>query len=905
MRFKSTLLLLFTLLSAQAQLPADFYEEILYNDWNGAVGMTYDEEGNLFVWEKSGKVYIIDTLGQKLPEPLINIEEEVGNWRDHGLLGFALDPEFRNNGYFYLLYAVDRHYLFEYGTPTYDPDSTASFQASIGRITRYQADANTGFTSTIEGSRKILLGRDHTNGFPLIHESHGVGTLVFGNDGSLLASCGDGNTNKGVDLGGDSLGSYATDALLAGIMESDQDIGNYRAQYLGSLNGKILRLDPDSGSGLPSNPHFDPADPFSAQSRVWARGFRNPFRIYVDPETGSHNAEDGDPGRIYVADVGGSGWEELDLVEKGGDNFGWPLKEGYSPFWGFWNTPAPDNKLAPNPLYGVGGCEQEYFTFQDLFEQTRDADSWYFGNPCNTAEPIPAEYYPQMETSPVVAWGHNQFNLPEKCHVGFFDDVGKLQGVDITGPMSSVESEVFVGASSISGTIYNGNNFPEKYKGAYFHADFTGWIRVFFFDDNQNLIRVEPFHESAEQVLQILQHPKNETLIYLSMKNGGVIRQIEFGGNPAPIAIAQADKTYGPDPLEVQFNAGSSFDPDGSRITYNWDFGDGSSSSESNPIHTFNEQTSEPVKRTVRLTVTDSLGLTDETELIISINNTPPNVDILTPLNNSYYPISGNTRYQLEAAVSDAEFKNEDLEFEWQTFLHHNTHFHPEEPIAEINPTIVVSPLGCEEDAIYWYRIRLKVTDPAGLSTQRESEIFPYCGPPFFEVISLTASAFESKIDLIWQTTNEDNLSSFEIQRGPEFQSLGSVPSNADRNYLFTDNAPLAGENFYRLKVIREDGVFDYSNTISVIRPGKENVEVYPNPANAILNVIIKSVIDKNISFDLFDTQGKRVKAQIWTADPGELFTTNINILDLPNGFYYYQILQADQITTGNIIIAK
>nr|HMQ63058.1 PQQ-dependent sugar dehydrogenase [Flavilitoribacter sp.] len=93
-----------------AQLPAEFYDEKLPLNFSFPTGLVFDEDGRMYVWEKSGKVYIVDQEGQRLPDPLIDISEEVTNWKDHGLMGFALDPGFLINGNFYLYYAVDWHY---------------------------------------------------------------------------------------------------------------------------------------------------------------------------------------------------------------------------------------------------------------------------------------------------------------------------------------------------------------------------------------------------------------------------------------------------------------------------------------------------------------------------------------------------------------------------------------------------------------------------------------------------------------------------------------------------------------------------------------------------------------------------------------------------------------------------
>ena len=212
------------------QLPADFYDTPYLNStFDFAVGMTFDDNGRMYVWEKAGKVWVVDTSGVLLPGPLVDISEEVANWKDHGLMGFALDPNFTQNGQFYLLYAVDPYYYHHYGTSDYQADSSQTFVPTIGRVTRYTADPTADQLEVLEDSRKILLGEDMSTGIPLYFSYHGLGGMVFGEDGTLLISNGDGSTNAGADIGGDSLGTMASAALAAGIITPDQDLGSYRA----------------------------------------------------------------------------------------------------------------------------------------------------------------------------------------------------------------------------------------------------------------------------------------------------------------------------------------------------------------------------------------------------------------------------------------------------------------------------------------------------------------------------------------------------------------------------------------------------------------------------------------------------------------------------------------------------
>ncbi|MBV6655049.1 MAG: PQQ-dependent sugar dehydrogenase, partial [Mameliella sp.] len=95
MPYRLLLILLFSAIGLGAQeLPEDFYDITYLTALDNPMGLTFDENGRMYVWEKKGVVRVVDTSGNIFPEPLIDISEEVSNWKDHGLMGFTLDNDF-------------------------------------------------------------------------------------------------------------------------------------------------------------------------------------------------------------------------------------------------------------------------------------------------------------------------------------------------------------------------------------------------------------------------------------------------------------------------------------------------------------------------------------------------------------------------------------------------------------------------------------------------------------------------------------------------------------------------------------------------------------------------------------------------------------------------------------------
>ena len=164
------------------------------------------------------------------------------------------------------------------------------------------------------------------------------------------------------------------------------------------------------------------------------------------------------------------------------------------------------------------------------------------------------------------------------------------------------------------------------------------------------------------------------------------------------------------------------------------------------------------------------------------------------------------------------------------------------------------------------------------------------CNEPLpVNLISFEASIAENKTLLIWKTVNEKNFSHFEIERSStanSFHSIGHVDGNAGGKYTFVDKEILSGVQYYRLKMVDNDGSFAYSRVRSLSFDGNAS-SIYPNPAsdflmfNASLSKTVKSV-------EIINANGNTVHKG--TSVPA----SGINVSQLPEGLYLIKITSKD-----------
>ena len=227
-----------------------------------------DGSNRLFILLQKGLILIFPNKADvKSAEVFLDIIDRVNSaGNEEGLLGLAFDPNFTSNGYFYVHYTANpprRSVFSRFSVSVSDPD---------------KADKT---------SELVLLEVSQP------YSNHNGGQITFGPDGYLYIGLGDGGS------GGDPHGNGQSKATLL---------------------GKILRIDV-SKSSQNERYRIPPDNPFvstpNAKGEIWAYGLRNPWRFSFDRSTGM----------LWAADVGQNNYEEVDIMQKGG-NYGWNKMEG-------------------------------------------------------------------------------------------------------------------------------------------------------------------------------------------------------------------------------------------------------------------------------------------------------------------------------------------------------------------------------------------------------------------------------------------------------------------------------------------------------------------------------------------------------------------------------------------------
>ena len=145
-------------------------------------------------------------------------------------------------------------------------------------------------------------------------------------------------------------------------------------------------------------------------------------------------------------------------------------------------------------------------------------------------------------------------------------------------------------AAVTGGPVYRAGAFPPEYSGDLFFGDYAkGFIKHADLDANGDITAVHEFDDQAGSVVDLKVAPDG-SLYYITYYPGALYRVSYDPTSSAPVAEASADVTKGLEPLTVHFSSAGSRDPDGDPLSYQWTFGDGTTSTEANPTKTYTEK---------------------------------------------------------------------------------------------------------------------------------------------------------------------------------------------------------------------------------------------------------------------------------------------------------------------------
>ncbi|MGW4945036.1 PQQ-dependent sugar dehydrogenase [Actinoplanes sp. NPDC004185] len=533
---------------------------------------------------------------------------------EEGLQGVGVDPGFSTNRFIYLYYAPPL------STPGGDAPATGTdFSAwnGVNRLARFTLNAD----FTLNMSSQVTVLEAATNRGMCCHVG---GDIDFDAAGNLYLSTGD--DSNPFDSGGYTPIDERSNRNP--VYDAQRTAGNTN-----DLRGKVLRIkvNPNGTYAIPSGNLFPPGTA-GTRPEIYAMGLRNPFRLSVDKPTGVlYVADYGPDAGTTTATRGPAGQVEFNRITSAG-NYGWPYCTGS-------NTTAE--------------------TYVDYVFPSGPS-----GNRFNCAAPV--------NNSPR---NTGLTNLPparpawikyDNCSLAAF-------GCGSESPMGgAVYRYDAANPSSVK--------FPAALDGHYFATEFgRRWIKTIDVNADGSAGQISDFPWRGTQIMDSAFGPDG-ALYVLDYGTGwgsgdasSALYRIEYNpaGNQAPVARAGADRTSGGAPLTVNFSAAGSSDPEGGALSYSWNFGDGSTSTQANPSHTFTDSG----QRAVTLTVTDPAGRTGSATVTITVGNTAPTVTLSTPVDGSLFAFGDSVPYTI--TVSDPEDGTVDCDRVKLTYLlGHDDHGH-------------------------------------------------------------------------------------------------------------------------------------------------------------------------------------------------------------------------------------
>ncbi|MDR6905665.1 glucose/arabinose dehydrogenase/PKD repeat protein [Agromyces sp. 3263] len=619
------------------------YEKVtLTKDVGEPIDMAVLPDSRVLHTTRGGQVRLTDPA--QGTTTVVNTIDVYANSED-GLQTITLDPDFEENGWVYLYYAP-RTMTAPYPATTPTGSAPNSLPAGAdasywdqwkgyNQLSRFKWNFETSSLdlSTEQAIIKVEVQRGQC--------CHVAGDVAFDKDGNVLLATGDNTPASAPGASG-----YAPMNDRAGFnpgFDSRRGAGNSN-----DLRGKILRIDVhDDGSyTIPAGNLFAPGTT-GARPEIFVMGVRNPFRIDYDPVTSALTWGDYGPDAGTANDqrgpMGYVEWQSTTVPLNGG----WPYCHG------------------PNANYS--NWDYETLTVRGWYDC---AGTLVNPSPYNTGlQQLPSA------TAPQIWYGDQPTHQP-------WTEFGSGGQAPMGGPTYRYDEE------NTSAT-----KFPSYWSGKPIMAEFSR-DRIFVFDQEDpdgEVTKIQEFLPNS--ALTAAGMPVWDNVMDLEFGPDGSLYVLDYGdgffrpnpdaglyrvdytvGTKGPRADLTASVTSGHGPLEVDFSAAGSTHPDDLALSFAWDL-EGTGTFTEGPAEISHTYTQDG-QYTARVRVTDSGGRVNLTSVVITVGNTAPIVEIVTPENGSFTDWGDQVAFEVK--VTDPEETIDCSRVLWSYGLgHDNTHAHP------------------------------------------------------------------------------------------------------------------------------------------------------------------------------------------------------------------------------------
>jgi cytochrome c len=605
------------------------YQKVTLNDEPGEpMGLAVLPDLRVLHTDRTGEVRLYD------PETgLVTLAANMDVYQhdEEGVQSIAIDPNFKNNRWVYIYYSPPLDTPADdpstpdvnEGDSPFDSEDPSVWEAFKGyaKLSRFKFNLNAG---------KIQL--DTEQEIIRVPQDRGIcchvgGHIDFDGNGNLFLSTGD-DTNP-----------FESDGY-APIDERPTRNPAFDAQRTSAntndLRGKVLRITPKAGGGytIPAGNLFPQGAP-QTKPEIYLMGLRNPFRIAVNRENGDLYVGDYSPDADEPDPIRGPDGKGKWFIARGPGNYGWPQCATDE-------LPYQDYDFATETSSGAFDCE-------DPVNES----------PHNTGlEQLPTVQHPDV-------WFGYALS-PE------FPELGE-GGI---GPMGGPAYDYNARSSSRV-------KWPQYWDGVPLMYEWTrDYIQEMRLDDAGDVFKINEVLPSLtfnnpmdiefgpDGALYTLEYGDG---FFLESPDAQLARIDFVRGGRTPIVKVSAEPTDSPTaPLEVEFSSDGTSDPDGDRLTYQWDFdADGEfDSEEPNPTHTYEEEG----VFNATLKVTDRTGRSASAFVEIIVGNQRPVVEFVQPTPET--PFNFGDTVQFEVQVTDDQ-EVDCTRVQVSYILGHDTHGHP------------------------------------------------------------------------------------------------------------------------------------------------------------------------------------------------------------------------------------